>query len=459
MSVKSTDKKSPTKTERGMAFPVGAFAFAPDPQKPSGWKLRLFDRPQDVPGKPSVVLTAAAAQALSPAGFRGQPVKLPPGERRSVVRRVSRAWLKARRDRGDQVSSSDLPLSLKTVKNQGDLAVSLKLDNEGREAFERLVNGLPSVTEKAEALVHDLTELAGDLVITEKATDVASLDIRQVVNDKTWQKIREDFVGTWKETPAKNVKRLRQYLGKKPWNPMRVRRVLNYLTGSAFRIGRISHPDITALLTSIRAWWKVDENRMLKSVQEAEKVDTTLAQLVKDIDTVAAQVQDESVKKRLSELADQVRKDLAVPQTEKSESPEPTQTDLKVEFSIIKAEAAKVQDEYTVLGEVLVPDEVDAQNDTYSADEVRKTAWKFMEEYQVFGFMHKDIGINVKVLESFLAPIDYTVNGAKIKKGTWLVRVRVLDSSIWKDIKSGKLTGFSIGGTAIRRPEVVGSKS
>lgn len=79
-------------------------------------------------------------------------------------------------------------------------------------------------------------------------------DIRDIVNDPTWQALRGAFVGTWKKTPAENVVRLREYLYEtRPVDYLRFRRVYNYLTGSAFRIGVISHPDIDALLAELRA--------------------------------------------------------------------------------------------------------------------------------------------------------------------------------------------------------------
>jgi hypothetical protein len=33
---------------------------------------------------------------------------------------------------------------------------------------------------------------------------------------------------------------------------------------------------------------------------------------------------------------------------------------------------------------------------------------------------------------------------------TWLLAVRVADEELWRQIKAGELTGFSIGGSAMR---------
>lgn len=115
---------------------------------------------------------------------------------------------------------------------------------------------------------------------------------------------------------------------------------------------------------------------------------------------------------------------------------------------------AKEGDEQIVYGIVLEPDTVDAQQDIYSADEVRAACHKYMEEFQNTGFMHqKKINDQAKVVECFLAPADFTMNGQKVKKGTWCMAMHVLDSKLWKSIKDGGLTGFSIGGTAQRTPE------
>ena len=84
-------------------------------------------------------------------------------------------------------------------------------------------------------------------------------DIRKIVDDPEWQKLRQGLVGTWKTNSKASVLTLRKYLGSMK-DPMKVRRVHNYLTGSAFRIGIISSPGITKLLNEVRvAWAKIKE--------------------------------------------------------------------------------------------------------------------------------------------------------------------------------------------------------
>lgn len=112
-------------------------------------------------------------------------------------------------------------------------------------------------------------------------------------------------------------------------------------------------------------------------------------------------------------------------------------------------------EERTVFGVVLVPETVDSQGDIYSEEEIRKTMYRFMERYQRFGLQHRTIRPDILPLECYQAPMDIPeeVFGQPIKKGTWLLRVRIQSDAIWRDVKSGKITGFSIGGSAIRRPE------
>ena len=57
------------------------------------------------------------------------------------------------------------------------------------------------------------------------------------------------------------------------------------------------------------------------------------------------------------------------------------------------------------------------------------------------------------MLESYLAPTDFTIGELAVRKGTWLLAVRVLSDELWERVKSGDLTGFSIGGSARRVPE------
>jgi len=111
----------------------------------------------------------------------------------------------------------------------------------------------------------------------------------------------------------------------------------------------------------------------------------------------------------------------------------------------------KAHEERIVFGVVLEPDTVDAQGDTIAAEEIRQAAHKFMEDFGHLGLQHKEI-VNgkLKLLESFIAPVDFDVEGQAVKKGTWLMAERVIDDSLWAAIRKGEITGYSIGGSAMR---------
>jgi DNA adenine methylase len=68
--------------------------------------------------------------------------------------------------------------------------------------------------------------------------------------------------------------------------------------------------------------------------------------------------------------------------------------------------------------------------------------------------MHRmRVNDEVKVLESYLTPTDFTMGDVTVRKGTWMLAVRVLSDALWERVKTGDLTGFSIGGSARRLPE------
>lgn len=111
-------------------------------------------------------------------------------------------------------------------------------------------------------------------------------------------------------------------------------------------------------------------------------------------------------------------------------------------------------EERYVLGIVLEPETVDSQGDIYSEDEIRRAAHTFMSDYRTLGLQHKSaIGERARLLECYVAPCNLEIGGEAIKKGTWLMGWRVADDDLWQSVRKGDLTGFSIGGEAVRRPE------
>ena len=59
-------KAGQTKRENGQDFPASAFAYVPDPESPSTWKLRLIESPGE---KPTAAQVGRAVAALGPGDF------------------------------------------------------------------------------------------------------------------------------------------------------------------------------------------------------------------------------------------------------------------------------------------------------------------------------------------------------------------------------------------------------
>ena len=69
-----------------------------------------------------------------------------------------------------------------------------------------------------------------------------------LVKSKEWQDLRKSLLGTWKKDPYSSCDKLRKYLG--PLNKTtndKIKVVMNYLTGTGFRTGKIKHPCITMI--------------------------------------------------------------------------------------------------------------------------------------------------------------------------------------------------------------------
>lgn len=132
----------------------------------------------------------------------------------------------------------------------------------------------------------------------------------------------------------------------------------------------------------------------------------------------------------------------------------------RLSFEAIRARPVRLckvegqPEEQFVLGIVLEPETVDTQGDIYSAAEVRQAAHRFMQEHRHIGLLHRQlVDDRVRILESYVAPSDFEVDGQKVKQGSWILGARVLDAELWRRVKSGELGGWSIGGSSVWHAE------
>lgn len=149
------------------------------------------------------------------------------------------------------------------------------------------------------------------------------------------------------------------------------------------------------------------------------------------------------------------------PTTKRLSSDKVTIVKTAFEYSILK----QIQEKRLVTGPLLVPEKIDLQNEIVSADEIEIAAHNYMtkltfQKDEDFlksigldprvdqGFMHSDFTRKLAVVESYIAPVDFTLNERKVVKGTWMATMKIFDDEVWNLIKAGKIRGFSIGGRA-----------
>ena len=97
------------KTEDGAEYPASAFAYVPDPDKPSEWKLRLWEDPEK---KVTKAQLGRAAATLSPGGFRGQKVEIPRDDLSAVKRKIRAEYRKL------DVEDEDIPRWVKESESR-----------------------------------------------------------------------------------------------------------------------------------------------------------------------------------------------------------------------------------------------------------------------------------------------------------------------------------------------------
>jgi len=70
----------------------------------------------------------------------------------------------------------------------------------------------------------------------------------KLVGTPEWEKIRKSLLGQWKEKPEWCCSQLREFLGSiSNTSNDKIKVIMNYLTGTGFRTGRIKHVCISVL--------------------------------------------------------------------------------------------------------------------------------------------------------------------------------------------------------------------
>ena len=152
------DVAKATKTEADGSHPASDYAYVPDPNKPSTWKLRI-DTKQNVSG---------AAAAMGPGGFRGQPVQMPMADRAAVKNKIRAAWRKFNPDKAD----SEMPPSI-AKQEGGHMGIDKEaLDPEVREYVDGLEANLSEARGEIETVKADLAKVQSSVEKTEETEDI-----------------------------------------------------------------------------------------------------------------------------------------------------------------------------------------------------------------------------------------------------------------------------------------------
>ena len=106
-----------------------------------------------------------------------------------------------------------------------------------------------------------------------------------------------------------------------------------------------------------------------------------------------------------------------------------------------------------VYGVVLAPDEVDFQDDYMSAQDIEDSAHSYLIRSRIVGGQHEKKA-DAEVVESYIAPQDLKFEGQNgpqiVKKGSWVMAVKINDPGEWQKVLDGEYTGFSVGGRGER---------
>lgn len=123
----------------------------------------------------------------------------------------------------------------------------------------------------------------------------------------------------------------------------------------------------------------------------------------------------------------------------------------KGQTTVLKADPYK----QVVTGVVLAPQEIDSQEDWMSAEDIEQSAHLYLERSRIIGSNHEE-PVKAFPVESYIAPQDFETDGQngpqQVKKGSWVLSVKVVDPSEWQKVLDGEYTGFSVGGFGLREP-------
>lgn len=118
------------------------------------------------------------------------------------------------------------------------------------------------------------------------------------------------------------------------------------------------------------------------------------------------------------------------------------------------AKISKVDEEQRlVYAEVYSPYTLDTYSDMMLAEDIVEMAHSFLQKTE----LHKRIDTNHDYVSNGSYPVESFIarrGDPDFTEGSWVLGVKVVEDDVWEDVKSGKLSGFSMAGFAKMVPAV-----
>lgn len=112
------------------------------------------------------------------------------------------------------------------------------------------------------------------------------------------------------------------------------------------------------------------------------------------------------------------------------------------------------EDKRIVYGLVYEPNTIDSHGDIMTVEEIEKMAHRFMQIDKLdktIDVNHDGVPISATPIESYIAK----AGDPHYQEGAWVLGVKIYDEQIWRDIKTGRLNGFSFEAMVKKFPRVV----
>ncbi len=90
----------------------------------------------------------------------------------------------------------------------------------------------------------------------------------------------------------------------------------------------------------------------------------------------------------------------------------------------------------------------DLHLDTYTAEEVEKACHNFNQSCMKANLFHLVETQEAEIVESYISPVDFVLDGEEVKKGTWLQKWYFPETEVgellWQGVKNKEFTGLSV---------------